>query len=231
MSTLTPEGTYAAKLADMKFGQSANGKDQMEWIVDVQVSTTDIRRRSIMGYFTGGAAQYTEERLHAMGFNGDFEQPACDPKFYTEGCEVYVKHESYDDGKGGGPRMLEKWAFSRGSRTKPATNDAKAAMSQRWRAQYGSAPVARPSAPPPVTPASTPPTTTPTPNGPPPPVEPAGDVWTKDRAWAHYEAEYEDKVNNDHWIKVVQQVGGGRHERAFTSDDWKKVAETVVLPF
>jgi len=230
MSNLTPEGTYAAKLADMKFGQSTNGKDQMEWIVDVQVSTTDIRRRSIMGYFTGGAAQYTEERLHAMGFNGNFEQPACDPKFYTEGCEVYVKHEPYDDGKGGGPKMLEKWAFSRTSRTKPATDDAKASMSQRWRAKYGSAPAAQaPTPKPPVTPA--PPVT---PKGPPPPVEPVpckDDVWTKDRAWAHYEAEYEDKVNNDHWIKVVQEVGAGRHERTFTSDDWKKVAETVVLPF
>lgn len=227
MSNLTPEGTYPAKLADMKFGQSTNGKDQMEWIVDVQVSTTDIRRRSIMGYFTGGAAQYTEERLHAMGFNGDFEQPACDPKFYTEGCEVYVKHEPYDDGKGGGPKMLEKWAFSRTSRTKPATDDAKASMSQRWRAKYGSAPAAQaPTPKPPVTPA--PPVT---PKGPPPPVEPAGDVWTKDRAWEHWSDEYGAKLNPDQWKKVVQGVLNGRTEKQLTSDDWKAIADAAAIPF
>lgn len=224
----TPKGNYKARLADMKFGQSTNGKDVMEYIIDVQVSTSDIRRKSIATYFSGGATQYTEERLAILGFNGDFENPAVAAKWYGDDypLEVYCDYQQYDDGKGGGPRDVEKWGFSRGSSAKPATDDAKAAMSQRWRAKYGSAPASTP----PATKPSTPPPAA-APKGPPPPVEPAGDVWTKDRAWAHYDAEFEGKVNADHWTKVVQQVGEGRHERTFTSDDWKKVAETVCIPF
>jgi hypothetical protein len=222
---LTPEGTYAAKLAGMKFGTSTNGAEVMEYIIDVHVGTNDVRRKSISNYFTGGAAQYTEERLRTMDFNGNFDEPKCGSWCYDDGFEVYVKHETYDDGKGQGSRVFEKWNFSRGSRTKPPAPDSASNRSQRWRAKYGATAPGptgpAPSAAPPATPRA----------GPPPAPAPAAFVHTKETAWDAWVNERGAKLTDAEWQKAVLSIGRGRHESQFTSADWSQVAELAVVPF
>lgn len=229
--SIAPEGTYRAKLAEMQFGQSANkGTPQIDLIVDVTISTNDIRRKTISMYMSEKAAPYTEEKLALLGFNGDFDHPWCE----TTEFDVYVKHEPWANAEKGTSGIGEKWnVSSAGSRAKPADDGVKAQMSQRWRAQYGSKPVARPSAPPPVTPASTPPTPplSAPPKGPPPEVAPAADVWDKNRAWAEWEAEFGDKLDVSKWTQVLQQVMGTRTERQLTSKDWQDVAKAAGIPF
>jgi hypothetical protein len=217
-----PKGTYRANLADMKYGRSTNDKEVMEYIIDVQISTTDIRRKSIFSYFTGGATKYSEEQLLKMGFNGDFENPRVDQKYYDEGFDVYNSHDEYDDGKGQGPRLTEKWNFSRGSFVKPATDSDRASASQRWRAQYGASSAAKPSTPPPTAP--------PARKGPPPAAPAAATPkYGKDQAWEEWAGNIpDDKIEVSFWNKCVNTIGGGRDESKFTEADWKKLGAMHV---
>lgn len=213
-----PKGTYRASLADMKYGRSTNDKEVMEYIIDVQISTHDIRRKSIFNYFSGGATKYSEEQLLKMGFNGDFENPRVDQKYYDEGFDVYNSHEEYDDGKGQGPRLTEKWNFSRGSFVKPATDSDRASASQRWRAQYGAAATPKPATPP-AAPKGPPPAAS---KGPPPPAPVA--KYTKERAWDEWTANIPvANIDVDFWNKCVNVIGQGRDESKFTEADWKKL--------
>lgn len=221
--SLTPAGNYMATLAGMTYGETAKGAEVMTYTVDVQVSTTDVRRRTIASYFTGGARQYTEEQLRKMGFNGDFDQPAVDDCWYKEPFEVYCKHEERDDGKGQGPKVLEKWAFSQGNRIKPADANLKAQAAQRWRASNG--------APAPKTPPASAPPAAVAPKGPPPPAAPTTFQHTKNSAWEEWANEYGDKIDVSMWNRAVQSVGQGRHENAFTSNDWGQVAAFATIPF
>lgn len=220
--SLTPTGNYMATLAGMAYGESTNGKEVMTYTIDVRVSTTDIRRRTISAYFTGGARQYTEEQLRKMGFNGDFDQPAVDENWYKEPFEVYCKHEEWDDGKGQGPKTLEKWAFSQGNRIKPADANLKAQAAQRWRASNG-APPPKPSAP------TAPPAA---PKGPPPEDDaPKGFVHTKETAWDAWCAEFGDKVDSNQWNAAIQKIAKGRRQAQFTATDWEQVASEASIPF
>lgn len=239
MSNATAPGTYKARLADMKFGESGKGTPQMEFVLDVQVSTNDIRRRSIIGYLSEKAAQYTEEHLRRLEFNGDFDQPACDSKWYGTDevpwpIEVYCKHEDYQNAETGETKTAERWNFSTMNRTKPADDNVRALAAQRWRAKNGSAPTAapRPSSPPPASKGPPPAVEAPKPSGPPGEAPPS--PWTKERAWQRYEDATGGKPDPNAWTKAVQAVLNGRRESQLTSDEWRGIAETLTeseIPF
>jgi hypothetical protein len=221
---LTPPGTYKAKVAELKFGESGKGTPQFEAIIDVQVSTNDVRRRSIMLFMSDKAAQYSEEHLRRLGFNGDFEQPAFAPEWYADDfpLEVYVKNETYTNDKGE-QRDAERWNFSSNSRTRPASSTVAAQAAQRWRATNGSAtPAAKPSTPPPATP--------PARKGPPPAAPtPVTPKYGKDQAWEEWAGNIpDDKIEVSFWNKCVNTVGGGRDESKFTEADWKKLGAMHV---
>lgn len=219
--SLTPEGNYKANLAGMVFGESSKGTPQIEFIVDVQVSTNDPRRRSIILYFTPKVkdsgktvAQESEETLEKFGFNGKPKEPWCK---VTE-FEVYCRHEEYEG------KMRERWNFSSGSRTRPATNAAMEQFEQRWRAGgRQTATVAPPAAP------TTPPAAS---KGPPPEDDaPKGKVWDKNAAWDAWCAEFGEKVDSNQWNAAIQKVGKGRRQAQFTAADWEQVASLATLPF
>lgn len=208
---LTPAGTYKAKIAELKFGESGKGTPQFEAIIDVLVSTNDVRRKSVMLYMSDKSAPYSEEHLRRLGFNGDFEQPAFAAEWYSDEypMEVYVKHETYTNDKGE-QRETERWNFSQNSRTRPASSTVAAQAAQRWRAQYGASTTPKPAAPPAA------------PKGPPPPA--AAPKYTKDRAWDEWTANIPAaNIDIDFWNKCVNTVGQGRDESKFTEADWKKL--------
>lgn len=223
--SLTPEGTYRAVVDSITVGESAKGTPQLVFAVNVHVTTSDVRRRNITLFLSDKALPYSEKTLADLGFNGDYENPCIKPEAYADGVEVYCKHEEYE--ANGERKMAERWNFSMPrAAVKPASDTVKATLAQRWRAQYGAAPVAvKPAAPAPTTPPPAPFQAT----KPPPPV--TGIVMTKEKAWDKWAAEWGNTPTlNDMWTNIVLQIAAGRPESALTSKDWERVAEAAVNP-
>lgn len=220
---MTPEGTYRATIDGMTVGQTSKGTPQIVIAINVHVSTSDIRRRTISLFMSDKAAQYSEEKLRDLGFNGDYDNPRLRDDLYTEGCEVYCKHETYESN--GETRHAERWNFSRGFKSNPIAGDAKAALAQRWRAKYGSTPTKVT----PTTPAAAPAPFVAT--KPPPPTAPAATKFTKEQAWDVWMNELGNRADIlALWTSVVQDVARGREESAFTSADWQTVADAAKNP-
>lgn len=225
---LTPEGTYKAVVDGITIGETSKGTPQIVFAVNVHVSTSDVRRRTITMYMSDKALPYTEKTLNELGFNGDFDNPKIKPEAYHEGIEVYCKHEAYVS-QSGENKMGERWNFSTPRAiVKPASEAAKATLAQRWRAQYGVQPVAIKPATPPL-PAPPPFSATKTPP-PPPPV--TGVVWDKNKAWDVFANEVGNIPElNTMWTTAVAEVARGRSESALTSADWEQVANAAKSPF
>jgi hypothetical protein len=89
---LHPEGRFKARIEDHGYSESKSGSIQF-W---AKFNTGD--DKIITGYFSmaGGAAQYTLNKIRAMGYIGeDMNELAEGVAMINNECEVVVKHEKY----------------------------------------------------------------------------------------------------------------------------------------
>lgn len=161
------------------------------------------------------AWQYTEKKLAALGFDGNFSDPA----FACDGTTFLCEHREVNG------KLRESWELERwGSGPEKAAQDVTARLSARWKAgNKPSAPAGRPAAPPAATKTAPPP----------PPAATKVNVTNKDEAWDAFcracDGEPDLTCWNDGVTAVAEKVARG--EEDFTADDWKLVAEQVVVPF
>lgn len=211
---MIPPGRYIGTLTSGAIGVSGK-QDKPAACLTFQVQD---QVRTVYLYLTDAALPYTEPKLAALGFNGDYENPAFSK---TEGVSLVCKHEEYEG------KVREKWDL--GFLPKPADKSTLANLSAKFRARHGTPP--RPTAPPPSAPSKTPP----------PPKKPEVEhtleddgKWNKDRAWEKWIEAYPDpKVCEKKFLAAVgkQEKAAKHDEDEFTSADWRDVAELGEIPF
>lgn len=228
---MTPEGRYVADLVSGTLSESGKGNPQVvlqlavDQVIDPNTGIQGIppiERRIYLSY-AGGAVEYTEKKLRALKFQGDFSQMV----FGVNRIEVNCEHEPKDDGS-----MKEKWELANwgdAPEIKPASKATILKMNQLWKAKQGvnGTPATPPKA------AAVPATTRPAPRQAP---KPAGPTATADEAWAALCATHADKADDwrqEEWQKVLgeAQTKFGKPEAEFTGDDWHAVKTSCELPF
>jgi len=231
---MTPEGKYVADITGAVSTESKNGSPQIcismnvTEFVDPATGTetlpVPIERRMYLSYH-GGAVEYTDKKLKALGFDGNFENIG----FSTNRVEVLCKHGTKQDGTAREEWDLANWGDAQ--EVKPASKATIQKMAALWRAKQGkttpqSSGVAGVAGKPPAKPVA----------GRSTPKPAAGPVATRDEAWASLCAAHDgkpDDVVNDLWAKLLgdAETRYGVAESAFTGQQWHAIKETASLPF
>lgn len=189
--------------------------------------------RTLFLSLSDNAWQYTEKKLDALGFNGDFGNPVFKPEVYSDGVEFLCDIEVYD-GKSKERWELAKWSGSR--EATPAGADVVRRLNAMWKSSRNATgrPAGGPSAPPaPKAALSVPPV---------PPPAPAAKqsatataelvATTKEEAWKYVVDACGTKMNpTEQWTKAWADVVKDRHEDELTEADWSQLAEVASLPF
>lgn len=110
---LKPEGTYLGSIVEIGTDESQQGTPFL--FIEVQVNDIaddqgawvecDKALRSINFYLSEKAWPHSREKLEKLGFNGDFNTPNIDDKYWTEGVVLDCWHEEYEG------KTREKWNF------------------------------------------------------------------------------------------------------------------------
>lgn len=105
--------------------------------------------RTMFWYMSEGAWPYTQKKLAAIGFNGNFDAPDCTER----GIEVCMSWETYDG------KDRERWELARAGgelELAPLPKDKARRFAAMWKQAGGPVPASKPkapvSAPPPVAP-------------------------------------------------------------------------------
>ena len=144
-------GFYRAVLTGGILGQTQKQKPQMvlTWNVNAVAVNGDwqaIEPADVRMYLSmsGGAVQYTEDKLVSLGFNGDFSNP----KFGTQATQDGMCIEAYLDTYEGKTSL--KWQLQRGpSEVEPAPDNVVRQLQAQWNQRHK--PVQRPAAAKPMT--------------------------------------------------------------------------------
>jgi hypothetical protein len=223
-------GVYQAFIKSVAFIESSQkATPGIELTFLVQVAGQSFERTSTL-WLSDGAFPYSKEKLEMLGFNGDFDNPAVDPKYHaTETFTVVCRNEPYTDNDGN-QKVGEKWEVGRGGvrMGKPAGNDKARAMARLWKSMGGAtapAPAVTPPAAPPA-PSAPPPVAPP----PPPAAETAEQVEAaRTAAWAEYEKHQGDKAAGE-WTRMIATMG--KPEDQFSVADWNVIAgKADGIPF
>lgn len=163
---------------------------------------------------------WVDDQLRDLGFNGNFEEPKFRGDLYTDGIDLWCKHEEYEG------KTREKWGISKGEG--PAmSGDKLKRLTASWKSKNSSTP--RPAGrPPPPAESKAPPAAGLSPL--PPAKKKSAEVeWTKDLAWDRWVEVVQDaeKVDTDRWQAEIEKIGD---EDKFTAADWKTLAG-VAVPF
>lgn len=176
----------------------------------------EVGTRTVFLYYSSGAAEYSDEKLRKLGFNGKADAP----EFSNAGdVELSCKIEQYEG------KDRDKWDIAGGMVFEPAGQDVVRQFNARWKAKYGSAP-SKPSAPskaPPKAPSKA------------PEKDPGLKATTKDEAWeatVQLNPGVDEKVVSERFYASIEKIGkeAGREEDEFTAADWQKVADDGI-PF
>lgn len=84
--------------------------------------------RTIFWSLSPQAWPYTADKLDALGFNGNFQEPEFRAFAEFGGCWVYCRYEEWQ----GRPR--ERWDLQHRSERKPVANDVIRSLNARWKA-------------------------------------------------------------------------------------------------
>lgn len=228
--TLDPVGRYSCMIQGGKYTQNDNGKTQMEvefiayhclqngsW----QQLDQPLTRRMFLST-EGKATEYTFKKLKAIGFNGDW----ADPAFTGDAVEIDCKPETYNNEP---RRSWELVNWGGGNEAAPENDVSR--MQALWDAQAGNS--AKSASAPKPTAAKAPPKP-----APPPAAKPDSDpvsftVVSADEAYAKYQ-EMGKEPNDETWAqelgKYIDEKGYDDQER-MTADDWQAFTEGLVIPF
>lgn len=222
MSQLWEAGQYEGNLVSAEFDVTDNGKDRTTLTFEIQG-----HQKKVYLYWSGGAAEYTAQKMKHLGWNGDIDAPEFSN---TEGIELSCKHEEYQG------KNKERWDVWVPRERKAPDSSAKANIKSLWRAQGGAAapkPAAgKPGAPPKATAPKSPP------KGPPkaPPKDETADkdapwVENEDSAWEKWvEAAGDTEIDQGRWFKVIEatEKKWGISRSEFGGAAWAEVAKAAV---
>jgi len=235
---MQPAVPHFAKLKTGVVTKSEKGGSQMAVVFDVTHVAdagqwaplpTPIERTLYLS-FSDNAWEYTEKKLLALGFNGDFNAPDFADEAKFEGVELNCRHEEYNG------KTTERWELAKWGGAKEivkADNDAIRQLSAKWKSRTAAPapkPAGRPTPPPPAPARSLPPapaasTATAT----------ATKPTTKDAAWASvceaWAGKNADADRDKKWVDALGACLKGRPESALTGDEWAAIAEECAIPF
>lgn len=260
---MLPPTKYNARLIGHEFGLHSKGNPCFTLTFellhmanggawqDVPLSPTNERPHATVTLWLSDAAwDHSMRKLQKIGFNGDFDTSAFDPKFVTDGGVILeLKHEQYEG------KLKEVWEFEFDGRIKEAPSDLKAKLAARWRQSNATPPAttgkpAPPPAPPtaaPAAPVAPAPTAAPAPAAATathaaaaplaPPEAPAtaapaetvfdpSSATTKQEAWDAWCFASSGSPSIEEWTAAVVKIG--KPEAEFTADDWKRVAQASI---
>lgn len=213
MAELWPEGNYVGDIVKCDGTETKKGDDMvlLTWLIQ---GANKITRHA---FTAGKGTEISTSTLKFLGWNGAVGE---DAKFTNgKSVELYMKHNSFTNDKNE-PQKSEEWKVSNPDFVaKPLPKDRQTRLGAKFRAQAGivSKPTvaAKPSTPPP--------------SSAPPPAQ-TTQTWTKDTAWAEWEAlQGAGKVKTAEWHKAI--AAQGNDESKFTAADWQKIAEAGSIPF
>lgn len=235
---MAAEGKYHGILKQGVVGLSqASNVEQVELTFDITHQLGEDQQwhpiasmeRTIFLSLSDNSWQYTEAKLKALGFNGDFRDMQFGEGPRAEGVELLCQHEEYQGKK------RERWELANWSsrEVRPAGDDKLRRLNAKWKASAGSAPATsgRPAPPPaaasaaPATPAAPAPAAAApaTPAATTPPYADEGRSFkTKDEAWGFWLECSSNAPDLTKWAEAVKAIG--KDESEFTADDWNKVA-------
>lgn len=102
------------------------------------VELPQAQERSLYLSLTDNAWEYTEKKLKALGFNGDFANPDFAEETTTKGVELICKHEPDQQNR---PR--ERWELAKwgdGNQVEQAATDVLRTLNAKWKAKTAPAP-------------------------------------------------------------------------------------------
>lgn len=190
--------------------------------------------RTIYLAFTDGAQQYTDAKLIALGFDGNFATPGFSDEAKFEGIELICRHEPNRDNKVTEKWDIAKWGGERTIEAAPADACRQAAAAWKARTVKSAPPAGRPTAPPaaPARSAPPPPAAAPAPSA--GGVATATKPTTKDAAWAAVTEAWagkDDSARNEAWSQTLARVLSGKPETALKPEEWAAIAEECSIPF
>ena len=124
MAELIPAGYYNGKPTGGKLTTTTNGTPQ--FAVNFLLDNGD--NRTVFMFTTDAAWPFTEEKLKAIGWDGNPDEM----HFTAEAVELQCKHETYKE------KTREKWDVAGGKKEwEPAPADVKRSVMARWKASAG----------------------------------------------------------------------------------------------
>jgi len=131
-----PVGSYRGNLESAVLALTKGGSEQVviKFVLsDIQGNPLGVTRSMYLS-MSGGAWPYTRQKLEALGFNGDFDNPQFDPQ-KSSNFEVLCKHDEYEG------KTTEKWDLANwGGGPEKASNDVIKRYNAKWKAEVGSPP-------------------------------------------------------------------------------------------
>ncbi len=172
---------------------------------------------------TDAAWPYTEKKLKALGFNGEFKAMDFDEKPKFEGVAFICKQDTFN----GKPK--EKWDLKDwGGEVEQASEDKLRRLNALWKSN--AAPTQKPGGRPstPSAAKSVPARQAPAPAAEAPAALADVKAENKEDAWAVFCEASHDRPDLANWNALV--AGIGKPETQFTPADWQSVAESAVCP-
>lgn len=151
---------------------------------------------------------FTQAKLEALGFNGDFADPKFSDAVHNKGVELVCEHSTHNG------KATERWGLANWRpEIKPATADKLRHFNAKWKALGGST-QAKPA--------------------PPAPLPPTGNgTATRETAWQALLDAQSDKMNQEElaakWREII--AGLGKPEGEFGGEDWAAVRKQAEVPF
>lgn len=230
-------GTYFGQLQGGKVTKAKSGSPQMEveflvinvWNGSEWTPIAPGTMRTIYMSLTDDAWPYSQRKLEALGFNGNFRDPDFGNEAKGEGVQLLCNHDSYNG------KASEKWELANWGKREngSAGADVLRTLEARWKSNAAAParPAGRPTPPPargngtaakraaPAAPVAV--AVAPTPE-------------TKEDVWAAYCEASGDKPDLGAWAKMVAAVEGasGKAESDFAAEEWRQVHAAIDgIPF
>lgn len=207
---LWDEGTYNGVLRTLQFTESAkSGAPQVEATFLVEGAI-----KKAFWSLSGGAEEYTLNKLRAIGWNGDAENPEC--SIGNEEIQLTCKHDEYQG------KVRERWDIAGG--VKPMDRDRARNFAAKFKSTAG---VQRPTTPPPSRQA---------PAKPAPPARTSAPSRTKEETYADKDAAWAALVtafknpSEKKFYEAVDRVAesSGKDELQFGETEWTAVVNEFI---
>jgi hypothetical protein len=235
-------GTYFGTVKSAVTSEAKTGTPQLVLAVamtqfldtsqNAWVELPSAMERKVFLSLSDNAWEYTEKKLKALGFNGDFIAPQFSTDATENGVQWLCRIEEYQ-GKPG-----EKWDLANwGGEVQQAGQDVLRRLNAKFAASnrpQASRPAGRPT-PPPSRPAAPARQAAPSRPAPAPAASATAtlEITDKDSAWASYCDSSKGEPDLEAWNSAVSghMAAVGKTEEQFTAEDWQAALAAAEIPF